>query len=188
MKTNYQFYSHDAFLTIGVSSLLDYILSMDISLEPRKLDILLVSNISLLNIDAFCRGLDTKKSYFVIGSSDAWHMLNGLKGLRLEGFIDISKPLNEIKIDLFFMLKGSKSTNATNICPVQTDETILSYREKFVLNCIASGISTSSIAKRLGLSVKTVSSQKRSMMKKLHVYSNQQLIVKARMSNYLNSL
>lgn len=181
MTASYRIYSQDAFLTVGISSLLDSILSMNISFKDKKLNILLISNISLLNIAHFCHGLDLKKTYFVIGSATAWDMINGTGIMKLEGFIDISKSLNELEHELYFMLKGGR---AINVHPIQTEKIILSPREHFVLRYISSGMSASLIAKRLGLSVKTISSQKRSMMKKLNVSSNQQLLIKARMANY----
>lgn len=182
MKASYQIYSQDAFLTIGISSLLNSILSMDISFKDKKLNILLISNTSLLNMAHFCHGLDPEKPYFFIGSVAAWRMLNGTGILKLEGFIDISKSLNELKYELYFMLQGGRVFNAY---PIQKEKIILSPCERFVLRYIASGMPAALIAKRLGLSVKTISSQKRSMMKKLCVSSNQQLVIKAQMANYL---
>ncbi|WNN54798.1 helix-turn-helix transcriptional regulator (plasmid) [Hafnia alvei] len=181
MTASYRIYSQDAFLTVGISSLLDSILSMNISFKDKKLNILLISNISLLNIAQFCHSLDHKKTYFVIGSAAAWDMINGTGIMKLEGFIDISKSLNELKHELYFMLKGGREFNTY---PIQTEKIILSPCERFVLRYISSGMPAASIAKRLGLSVKTISSQKRSMMKKLNVSSNQQLLIKARMANY----
>lgn len=181
MKASYRIYSQDAFLSIGISSLLDSILSMNILFKEKKLNILLISNISLLNIAHFCHDLDPKKTYFVIGSATAWDMINGTGIMKLEGFIDISKSLNELKYELYFMLKGGREFNPYHI---QTEKIILSPSERFVLRYIASGMPAASIAKRLGLSVKTISSQKRSMMKKLNVSSNQQLLIKSRMANY----
>ena len=181
MTASYRIYSQDAFLTVGISSLLDSILSMNISFKDKKLNILLISNISLLNIAHFCHGLDPKKTYFVIGSAAAWDMINGTGIMKLEGFIDISKSLNELKYELYFMLKGGREFNTY---PIQAEKVTLSPCERFVLRYISSGMPAASIAKRLGLSVKTISSQKRSMMKKLNVSSNQQLLIKARMANY----
>lgn len=181
MTASYRIYSQDVFLTVGISSLLDSILSMNISFKDKKLNILLISNISLLNIAHFCHSLDPKKTYFVIGSAAAWDMINGTGIMKLEGFIDISKPLNELEHELYFMLSRDQRINTY---PMQTEKIILSPCERFVLRYISSGMPAASIAKRLGLSVKTISSQKRSMMKKLNVSSNQQLLIKSRMANY----
>ena len=158
MTTSYRIYSQDAFLTVGVSSLLNAILSMNVAFEDNQLNILLISNISLLNIAHFCHNLDSEKTYFVIGSAAAWGMLNGTGILKLAGFIDFSKSFNELKHELFLMLKGGRAVNAYSI---KTERIFLSPCEHFVLRYISSGIPTASIAKRLGLSIKTVSSHKK---------------------------
>jgi len=182
MTASYRIYSQDVFLTVGISSLLDSILSMNTLFESKKFHILLISNLSLLSLAQFCQNLDPEKTYFVIGSAAAWSLLNGTGALKLKGFIDISKSVSEIKYELYFMLKGIKVPNST---PINTEKTVLSPCECLVLKYISSGMTAASIARRLGLSVKTISSQKRSVMKKLCVSSNQQLLIKARIAKYL---
>ncbi|KAF1366718.1 helix-turn-helix transcriptional regulator [Yokenella regensburgei] len=182
MNTSYQIYSQDAFLTVGISSLLDSILSMNILFESKKFHILLVSNIFLLNLTQLCKKLDANERYFIIGCMAAWRLLNGSGALILKGFIDISKSVIEIKHDLHFMLKGIKTPNSTSI---KAEKTALSPCERLVLKYISSGMTAASIARRLGLSVKTISSQKRNVMKKLCVSNNQQLLIKAQIANYL---
>ncbi|TBM25847.1 helix-turn-helix transcriptional regulator [Hafnia paralvei] len=170
-----QIYSENIFLSLGISSLLDKISKTEPGLKSKDYHFLLLSNLSLLNIAQFCHDLDPKKSYVVIGNTAAGAMLSGT-GLVIEKFINTSMPINDIEYELLMLLKGIRTHE---FVPIPTKWAILTTRERIVLKYITLGMTPSLIARMVGLNIKTISSQKRSIMRKFRVSSNQQLLVKS---------
>ncbi|PKH19333.1 hypothetical protein CIG19_20005 [Enterobacterales bacterium CwR94] len=88
-----------------------------------------------------------------------------------------SLPVNDI-------LSGLKWAHNYHSCDVKSNHyadkkcspnirtTLLTAREKFILEYIHAGLSVSQVAQRVNRSVKTVSTQKRTAMKKLGITSN----------------
>jgi len=178
MRENCQVYSDDIFLSTAASSLLNEIYTKNSELISKQCNILIINNSSLLNLPNIFEKLNKRKRYVVISSLFINSLLRGVEQLKLEKFIDIDISVDSIKYQLLMYLKGI--TVDTSVL-TSTDKVILSHREIFVLKYLSMGMTPSFIARLSGVSVKTISSQKRSIMKKLCISNNQQLFIKSKL-------
>ncbi|MFM1348935.1 LuxR C-terminal-related transcriptional regulator [Yersinia proxima] len=175
MNESCQIFSEDIFLSTGISLLLDKMFKTSPEFKRKKYHFILLSSVSLFNLAQLYHRLDPQKAYIVIGNTAACAMLNGT-GLVIAKFINISMSVSDIEYELHMLLK-SFITN--EVSPTPTKLAILTLRERIVLKYITMGINPFVMARMLGMSIKAISTHKRSIMKKLGVSSNQQLLVKS---------
>lgn len=179
MIENNEIFSDDVFISIAISSLLNEICLKNNELNNKKINVLVISKASLLSLPNIYRNLSKRKRYAIISSQFIFTILNETSNqLKVDCFIDIDDTVENIKHQLLMYSKGISSNKLlTNT----TEQRLLSYREMFVLRYISIGMTPSFIARLSGVSVKTISSQKRNIMKKLCVSNNQQLFIKSQL-------
>lgn len=182
MRKNCQIYSNDIFLFSSISVLLEEIFTIHAELREQRCHILIINKSSLLDLPKIYGLLDKSKSYIVISSPIILNILCVGELLKLNKFINITAPLLNIKQTLIQSLQENHQRHSFL---EQTKEICLSRRERVVFAYLSKGKSPTLIAKITGLSVKTISAQKRSIMKKLSVTTDQQFLIKSQMMNLM---
>jgi len=182
MRKNCQIYSNDIFLFSSISVLLEEIFTIHAELREQRCHILIINKSSLLDLPKIYGLLDKRKSYIVISSPIILNILcvGGL--LKLNKFINIAAPLLNIKQALIQSLQENYQRHSFL---EQAEEICLSRRERIIFAYLSKGKSPTLIARITGLSVKTISAQKRSIMKKLSVTTDQQFLIKSQMMNLM---
>lgn len=109
------------------------------------------------------------------------------------GFVSISAPADEFITAVNMLLAGrtyfsARATKAVFANPTSTQQCItkqLSRRELQVFSVLGEGIPVSAIAKRLGISVKTVESHRENIKNKLNLHTASEVVIAA--SQWLSS-
>jgi len=176
MKINQHIYGSNFFLRAGVVALLEKIFTDNSELECKNYYFLLFSDLSLTDIPYCCRYIDKSKSYIVVGDLKLKPLLYGINHLKIDGFVSISLPLAAMHSELFRLIKNKEARRTPFARRLSAH---LTFSERNILRYISKGLTPASIATWTGVSVKTVSTHKRNIMRKLNVSTNQQLYIKA---------
>lgn len=182
MRKNCQIYSNDIFLFSSISTLLEEIFTTYAERREQHCHILIINKSSLLDLPKIYRLLDKMKSYIVISSPIILNILCVGDLLKLNKFINIAAPVINIKQALIQSLQDSHQRHSFL---KQAEEICLSRRERVVFTYLSKGRSPTLIARMTGLSVKTISAQKRSIMKKMSVTTDQQFLIKSQLMNLI---
>lgn len=185
MKKKYHTVCEDLFLDTGVSSILDKIDSLtdDNIFNKGIYSFLLFSDQHLFGLVEFFKKINPERTYIVIAPHTIWPLLKSIEILRFVKFIDISLSVSSIEYELQIFLKESKN-QVTELTHPKLPR--LTVKERIILERILTGFNLTIISKENGVSVKTISTQKRNIMKKLHVRSNQQLYIKEKITKILD--
>lgn len=127
---------------------------------------------ALWEIMIYCQKLDPTGDYIILGDAQARELLSGNRPLRVVEFIDVGLPLPHLRHSLQKALTSSK-LRMCKIAPLT-----FTPREQAVLRYLMQGMNSAQIARLIGISDKTISTYKRSVMNKLQVSSNQILYCK----------
>lgn len=163
----------DNYLCRGLATLLNDMAS--VLPPPSPLTVVVLPRMGLLDMVNYCAQLRTEKDYIVIGPSQAQALLSCSSMLKIHAFIDITLPLPQ----LFHSLHQALTTPCT-----RTDANAavrITRREHIVMNFLIKGKGVVKIASLTGHSFKTISAQKRSLMRKLHVTREQELLCKLKL-------
>lgn len=179
-QQKFNIYSPDAYLSLGVNALLQMAFSTAPHINTEKLHFILISGMTLINASKFCYSLNRGNKYVVISDPKIIPLLEIPNGIEVERFIDIRLPIMKMLDEIGSVIRREKKKEYVTRCFIFP----LSKRERVVIDYIHRGMSPTLIAKLTKLSIKTVSSQKRSIMKKLQVSSNQQLYIKVALLRY----
>lgn len=182
MNNLYKIYGDDYFLKLGFKTLLKKANSTTINKfeshsHHRILNFYLVPNASSLTNVRWNYDIDLKALNIVICPMYVWEILKGTNVNNIEMFIDISMIPTQIEHAISQILSMQKE-NKNTLTP--SGRIMLTSREKLVLKYLSKGMRGSEIASMFNLSSKTISSQKRSLMKKLYISNNFQLFMKSR--------
>ncbi|WP_175998249.1 response regulator transcription factor [Burkholderia stabilis] len=119
-------------------------------------------------------------------------LLRRLDGLQVEGlvsksdaFADIGTALDAVSADKIYRSPTMRKLLSGGHWPSDADSRDLSARELEVLRLLSDGLSVTEIAEKLSKSIKTISTQKMSAMRKLGVSTDLDLHTAIRFSNIL---
>ncbi|WP_176042533.1 response regulator transcription factor [Burkholderia stabilis] len=123
---------------------------------------------------------------------DSPMLLRRLDGLQVEGlvsksdaFADIGTALDAVSADKIYRSPTMRKLLSGGHWPSDADSRDLSARELEVLRLLSDGLSVTEIAEKLSKSIKTISTQKMSAMRKLGVSTDLDLHTAIRFSNIL---
>ncbi|SEW40539.1 two component transcriptional regulator, LuxR family [Cognatiyoonia koreensis] len=122
---------------------------------------------------------DTRVAVFSGITSSA--LLRELQDAGADGIFTKRGAISEFEQAIPILLEGGKivSSDAAEIIAKGTETAALTKRERQIISKIASGLTTKAIAKRLGISPKTVENHRSSIMSKLGVQSMAELLAYA---------
>ena len=153
---------------LGVATLLNEMGGALPTYFPPSLSIVVLSRTALSEVMQYCQRLDPAYDYIVVGDEQSRTLLAGNTALKVMAFIDIGLSLPCLRYALHQALTVAHAVDV-KIAPVFTS------RELAVLNYLKRGMNNAQIACLMGLNAKTITTHKRSAMKKLRVPSNQAL-------------
>ncbi|HMR63727.1 MAG TPA: response regulator [Anaerolineae bacterium] len=113
----------------------------------------------------------------VISAYDDDIYVQGLLGAGVDGYHLKDQPLSDLRLAVQRVLAGekwvssrlvSKLVNSTNAAPLPTS---LTARQRDMLHCLQRGLDNQTIARRMGLSIKTVENHLTRLYRHLHVQS-----------------
>jgi DNA-binding NarL/FixJ family response regulator len=181
MFCGFYFFANDRFALNGVKEYMQKSISHHLlcsELMKIKCCIILVTNESL--IEAYHLLLKTIRistryeMVFIIGSEHARKLAEVILPRRIR-FISVNNELNLISDEIITSLLTFK---IYNIHKKTKSQIMFTNTEYLILNQMLTGMSVNEISEKMGISVKTVSSHKMSAMRKLHVSTNQLLVLK----------
>lgn len=172
MTLSVRLLGEDGYAYFGIANLLKEMADTLPWKIPPLLTIVVVSRMALPEVMRYCQQLDPEHDYIVIGGGQARTVFAGNTTLKVAAFIDIGLPLPQLRHALYHALTSELKVADVQMPPVFT------WREQAVLNFLNRGMNTVQISLVLGLSAKTTSNYKRSVMKKLRVPNNQFLYCK----------
>jgi len=164
--------SQDAFAELGITAILRGIMRKTYNPSHSPITIVVFSRMTLSATMKYYQRLDPEGAYIVIGNAQAHVLLAGNTTLKIIAFIDISLPVFQMRDALLQAFLTPFVPTKIKVKPLFT------LREREVLNYLIRGKNTVQTAFQMGLSPKTVSSYKRSVMIKLQVPNNQALYCK----------
>ncbi|MEG2734338.1 MAG: LuxR C-terminal-related transcriptional regulator [Hafnia sp.] len=159
----------NGFACLGVATLLNEMAGALPPDCPPSLSIVVLSRTALSEVMQYCQRLDPEYDYIVVGDEQSRTLLAGNTTLKVMAVIDIGLPVPHLRYALYQALTSARAEVEVKIAPVFT------LRERAVLNYLKRGMNTVQIAFLMGLNAKTISTYKRSAMKKLRVPNNQAL-------------
>jgi DNA-binding NarL/FixJ family response regulator len=147
-----------------------------------------ISMPKMLGIDAIAEIKKTNshtKFILLTMHQEGEYVLKGLKnGASAYLFKDVEP--SELEKAIRVVAKGDKYYNQTvsnilieNMSAPKEEETVLTQREKEILELVAAGLSTKIIADKLNISHRTVDTHRVNMMKKMEVSNTAELVKKA---------
>ena len=165
-KSPVRLHGLNSFACLGMANLLNEMAGALPNYFSPSLSIVVLSRMALLDVMQYCQRLDPAYNYIVVGDEQSHMLLAGNTVLKVMAFIDIGLPLARLRYALYKALTSEQVEVDVKIVPVFT------LREYAVLNYIKRGMNTVQIAFLMGLNAKTISTHKRSAMKKMRVPNN----------------
>ncbi|KZR13481.1 helix-turn-helix transcriptional regulator [Klebsiella aerogenes] len=141
-------------------------------------DIWVFSRDSAEELYPFIRQAVSHRLTIVFGKDCHKRVLSSVPGLEQMVFMDLNIPPERAGDRIKKAFIASRYGLPVNRVSFASDP-ILTFFEKWVLTGLMSGVSVSEFASRTGRSVNSISACKRRIMKKLNVFTNQELFAKA---------
>lgn len=172
MDTNLiKIHSDNEFAKIALQNMID-----EIDLTPRHdstIDIYCFSHRNIINSDIINISITPSSRYIIIGHEHVLNYFSSNDGEINHLLIDIFMNVDEIKIELMQFLRRL-SRSSYQFRPAFT----LTEKELSIIKHIAKGLPIPEIAKIKKISIKTISTHKRSAMRKMNARTTQIMLVK----------
>lgn len=160
------------FACIGIATLLSEISTTLPKSFPTSLMIIVLTRMALWEITKYCQQLDPTGDYIILGDTQVRELLSGNRSLKVVEFIDVGLPLPHLRYTLQKVLSSPKLKLR------KAEPLTFTPREQVVLKYLIRGMNSVQTARLIGISEKTISTYKRSVMNKLQVSSNPTLYCK----------